>query len=125
MIGTSLALLIGIWDGFAGVFYDHTHPMRRSYALGHSLGRRTSAVRLWPFRTRGLGPPVATERAAPQNPVPLPPILTHSVRLVPEMRQSRPIPEPADGAMSSLAQCDPAEQVTENSLHNLHTSRPE
>lgn len=48
MIASALGMLIGFWDGFAGVFYDHAHPMSRSYALGHALGRRAGAMTLWP-----------------------------------------------------------------------------
>jgi hypothetical protein len=48
MIANALGILIGFWDGFAGVFYDHAHPMSRSYAVSHALGRRAGAMTLWP-----------------------------------------------------------------------------
>ena len=48
MIASALGMLIGFSDGFAGVFYDHAHPMNRSYALGHALGRRAGAMTLLP-----------------------------------------------------------------------------
>ena len=125
MIANSLAALVGFWDGFAGIFYDHAQPMSWSYALGHWAGRLIGGTRLWPLRRRGTGTLVASGRRSGWGTDPLPPILTHSMRFVPEMRLATSAFQPSGRAPAPLAQASPEEQVTEDPLHNPHGSRPE
>jgi hypothetical protein len=124
VIASALGLLVGIWDGFAGVFYHHGHPMSRSYALGHHLGRAAGVVPLLPgtLASRPAGVADAADRT--EDAALHAPMLSYSIRLVPELRQ-KPPHHPATPEAPTLAQPGTGRQVTENFLHNLHTSRPE
>lgn len=79
MIASLLGFLIGLWDGFAGVFYDHRHPMGRSYALGHAIGRQVGAIPLWRTPAHPLQAGVADERHDTPSAAGERPPLTHSV----------------------------------------------
>lgn len=72
MIASALGLLVGMWDGFAAVFYDHRHPMSRSYALGHAAGRWLGAIRL----TRGAADEALQAHTTHQPPRPHPRAVT-------------------------------------------------
>jgi hypothetical protein len=120
MIANTLAVLVGLWDGFAGVFYDHAQPMSRSYALGHSAGRLIGAIRLWPPWPRAATISVASGRGSAWSAEPFPPIVTRSVRFVPEMRLPTSAFRTIGCAPAPLAPSIPAEQVTGGPLHNPH-----